>query len=121
MYVFYFPPDADKLNYTYVLLETSGTNSDNNVKYCYGTNIGSAIFPSNENCYRVSSDNSYTINVLNPQVMYKEYEVSDKLNYYVSLMPTLTTDSMDIKVILGKYDKTKRNLEGIGNNLVLTN
>ena len=121
MYVFYFPPDADKLNYTYALLETSGTNSDNNVKYCYGTNIGSAILPSSENCYRVSSDNSYTIKVLNPQVMYKEYEMSDKLNYYVSLRPTLTSDSMDIKVTLGKYDTTERNLEGIGNNLVLTN
>ena len=121
MYVFYFPPDADKYNYTYALLETSGTNSQDNVKYCYGTNIGSAVLPSNENCYRVSKDNSYTIKVLNPLVMFKDYEMKEELNYYVSLKPTLSSDTMDIKVQLGKYDTTERNFEGIGNNLVLTN
>ena len=121
MYVFYFPPDLDKLNYTYALLETSGTNSEDNVKYCYGTNIGSAILPSSENCYRVSKDNSYTIKVLNPLVMFKEYDVSSELNYYVSLKPTYSSDTFDIKVTLGKYDTMERNLEGIGNLLLLTN
>jgi len=34
--------------------------------------------------------------------MFKEYAISDELNYYVSLRPTLTTDSMEIKVNLVK-------------------
>ena len=121
MYVFSFSNSEDKLNYTYALLETSGTNSEDNVKYCYGTNIGSAILPSSENCYRVSRDNSYTIKILNPRVMFKEYDISDDLKYYVSLKPTYLTDTFDIKVTLGKYDTTERNLEGIGNLLSLSN
>ena len=119
MYVFSFPADADKYNYTYALLKTSGTNSDDNVKYCYGTNIGSAIVPSSENCYRVSHDNSYTIKVLNPLVMYKDYEMEDELTYYVSLRPTQRGDSLEIQADLVKYDTTERNFEGIGNNVVL--
>ena len=121
MYVFSFPNNESKLNYTYALLETSGSNDEDNVKYCYGTNIGSAILPSKENCYRVSKDNSYTIKVLNPRVMFKEYAISDELNYYVSLRPTLTTDSMEIKVNLVTYDTIERNFEGKGNTLILNN
>jgi hypothetical protein len=121
MYVFSFPADADKYNYTYALLKTSGTNSEDNVKYCYGTNIGSAILPSSENCYRVSHDNSYTIKVLNPLVMYKDYDMDEELTYYVSLRPTERSDSLEINADLVKYDTTERNFEGIGNNLVLTN
>ena len=120
IYVFTFPSEADKLNYTYALLETSGTNSNNNVKYCYATNIGSVILPSSENCYRVSKDNNYTIKVLNPLVMYKEYDVSDKLNYYVSIKPTSKSDIMNFEVTLGKYGTNERNFEGIGNNVQLT-
>jgi hypothetical protein len=79
MYVFSFPNDAKKLNYTYANLITSGTNEEDNVKYCYGTNIGSAVLPSKENCYRVSKENSYTIKIINPRVMHKEYELNDDL------------------------------------------
>ena len=119
MYVFYFPPDSDKLNYTYAMLETSGTNSDDNVKYCYGTNIGSAILPSSENCYRVSSSNSYTIKVLNPFVMYKDYDIDEDLIYYVSLRPTSKDDRFEVKLNLATYDTKERNAEGIGNSVVL--
>ena len=34
MYVFSFPNNESKLNYTYALLETSGANDEDNVKYC---------------------------------------------------------------------------------------
>ena len=119
MYVFYFPPDSDKFNYTYALLETSGTNTEDNVKYCYGTNIGSAILPSSENCYRVSKSNSYTIKVLNPLVMYKDYDYNEDLYYYVSLKPTSKDDTFEVKVELGAYDTKERNVEGIGNSIVL--
>ena len=119
MYVFYFPLDADKLNYTYALLETSGTNKEDNVKYCYGTNIGNAILPSSENCYRVSASNSYSIKVLNPLVMYKNYDYNEDLFYYVSLKPTSKDDTFKVKVNLGAYDSKERNVEGIGNSIVL--
>jgi hypothetical protein len=121
MYVFSFPNDANKLNYTYANLITSGTNDEDNIKYCYGTNIGSAILPSKENCYRVSKENSYTIKILNPRVMHKEYELNDDLNYYVSLKPTNSEDIMDIEVELNTYDTIERNFEGVGNKLELTN
>ena len=119
MYVFYFPPNADKYNYTSALLETSGTNSDDNVKYCYATNIGSAILPSSENCYRVSELNSYTIKVLNPLIMHKEYELNEDLNYYVSLKPTKQSDIFNVKVNLISYDTKERNVEAIPNSIVL--
>lgn len=45
----------------------------------------------------------------------------DKLNYYVSLRPNFTTYSIDIKETLGEYDTKRRNLEGIVNNIMLTN
>ena len=66
MYVFSFPNNEKRLNYTYASLIASGTKQGDNIKYCYGTNIGSAILPSKENCYRVSLDNSYTLKFLNP-------------------------------------------------------
>ena len=121
MYVFSFPNDEKKLNYTYANLVTSGTNDEDNVKYCYATNIGSAILPSSENCYRVSKENSYTIKIINPSVIYKNYDLSDELNYYVSLKPTNLNDKMDIEVQLETYDTTERNFEGKGNKIELTN
>ena len=83
IYVFSSPAGEEKFNYTYALLKTNGTISEDNFKYCYGTNIGSAIIPSSENCYRVSHDNSYIIKILNPLVMYKDYDMEDALTYYI--------------------------------------
>jgi hypothetical protein len=71
LYVFSFPSTVKRYNFTYAMLETYGTNAQDNVKYCYGTNIGSAILPSTENCYRVSQEDKYTIKIMNPLVMYK--------------------------------------------------
>ena len=111
MYVFKFPSTTKRYNYTDVLLETSGTNAQDNVKYCYGTNIGSAILPSSENCYRVSKDDKYTIKVLNPFVMYKDYELDETLIYFVSLKPTKLDDKFTITEKLEEYDAKKRNFE----------
>ena len=115
MYVYTFPNDQQRLNYTYVNLITSGTTTGDNVKYCVGTNIGSAILPSNENCYRVSKDNSYTLKVLNPLVMHKDYELEEDAGYYVSLKPVNLNEQITISAVLTSYNTNERNLEGVGN------
>ena len=115
IYVFSFPNDERNKYRAYALLETSGTNAEDNVKYCYGTNIGSAILPSSDNCYRVSNDHSYTIKIMNPAVMYKDYELDETLIYYVSMRPTNKGDTFKIKITLVEYDANTRNVEGEGN------
>ena len=119
MFVFSFPSDTKKLNYTFASLTAIGTKEGDNIKYCYGTNIGSAILPSNENCYRVSLDNSYTLKFLNPLVMHKDYVFNDNLNYYVSIRPVSLSDKMELKSVLTSYDTNERNLEGIGNTITI--
>ena len=120
LYVFYFPSNVYRYNYTYALLETSGTNTENNVKYCYATNIGSAILPSSDNCYRVSDSDKYTIKFMNPDVMYKDYVLDDSLIYYVSLKPINKDDKFTIKDNLVKYDVDNRNLEAQANVIKLS-
>ena len=39
-YLFEFPNDDSRYNYTFAELITSGTNSEDNVKYCFTPNIG---------------------------------------------------------------------------------
>jgi len=119
MYVFAFPNDEKKLNYTSVNLVTRGVNEGDNVKYCYGTNIGSAIIPSYENCYRISKDNSETIKLLNPFVMYKDYEIDNNLVYYISIKPVVKSEEMEITPELNKYNINERNVEGVGNNIMI--
>ena len=119
MYVFSFPNNEKRLNYTYASLIASGTKQGDNIKYCYGTNIGSAILPSKENCYRVSLDNSYTLKFLNPLVMHKDYVFDEHLNYYVSIQPVSLSDKMSLTSSLTSYDTNERNLEGIGNTVTI--
>ena len=114
LYVFSFPNDAKKLNYTFATLITKGAEEGNNVKYCYGTNIGSAILPSAENCYRVSKDNSYYLKFFNPFIMYKDYEINEDLSYYVSIKPVVITEKIQIDSELTAYNTKERNLEKIG-------
>ena len=121
LYVFSFPSTPDRYNYTHVLLETAekASNDKGNVKYCYGTNIGSAILPSSENCYRVSTGNKYTLKVLNPLVMYKDYELDETLMYFVTLKTVKDTDELAITEKLEVYDAQIRNFETYPNVLNL--
>ena len=119
IYVFSFPNDEKKLNYTYVNLITKGVNEGDNLKYCFGTNIGSAIIPSDENCYRVSKDNAYLLKFLNPFVMNKDYEIDTNLVYYISLKPVVPTEKMEIIPEINDYNINERNFEGIGNNIII--
>ena len=118
LFIFYFPNGQEKYNYTYANLLTKGTREEDNIKYCFAASIGSPILPSAENCYRVSLKNSYTLKVLNPLIIYKDYDFSDDVGYYVSIKPMELYDKMTIEQSLFKYDTTKRNIEGENNMIV---
>ena len=115
MFIFSFPINDANLNYTKAKLVTKGTYEDDNIKYCYGTNLGSPILPSNENCYRVSLENWYTLYFLNPSVIYKNYDYSDDLNYYVSIKPVVLVEKMEVTSELMGYDTSNRFNEGVNN------
>ena len=120
-FLFGFPNGQDRYNFTYADLITSGTNGDDNVKYCFTTNIGAALKPSSENCYRVSESNSYTLKVYNPLVMYKDYEYDTELSYYVTFKPVTSVERFDVKTDMHKYDTIVRNYERINNKIVIDN
>ena len=118
-YLFEFPNDIKRYNYTLADLITSGTNSDDNVKYCFNTNIGSALKPSSENCYRVSKDNSYTLKVYNPLIMYKDYEYDEGLSYYITFKAVTEASYFNVEAKVSTYDTTIRNFEGINNKIII--
>ena len=118
LYLFSFPNDESRFNYTYANLITKGGKNVDNVKYCYGTNIGSAILPSKENCYRVSETNSYTLKILNPLVMHKDYDIDEDLTYYVSIKP-VDSQELELTAEFHTYDTNERNIEGVSNSILI--
>ena len=120
LYVYTFPYDEKRLNYTYITISVSGTNEDDNVKFCYGTNLGTAVLPSQENCFRVSSENSYPLKIVNPYIMYKDYEVSDELNYYLTMKPVSDTDKLNFFIMSTLYNTKERNYEGVNNMVTIS-
>ena len=119
-YLFEFPSDK-KYFYTYAEIITSGTNADDNVKYCFTTNIGSALKPSSENCYRVSSNNPYTLIAYNPFIMYKDYELDENMKYYITFKAVTDITTFDVRANVETYDTTIRNYEGINNKITIDN
>ena len=119
LYVYNFPNGPNKYNFTFADLITKGTEGDN-IKYCFATSIGSPILPSAENCYRVASDNSYTLKILNPLIIYKDYDFQDDVGYYVSIKPVVTTEKISLTEFLHRYDTTERNIEGESNVVTIT-
>ena len=117
MFAIKFPNDETKRNFTKVNLLTKGVTSGDNVKYCYGTNIGCPIMPSAENCFRVSLENTYTLTVLNPMVMHKDYELQEDLSYYISIKPVSISDRMGVLAQFVNYDTNERNIEGISHKI----
>jgi hypothetical protein len=98
----------------------SGENADNNVKFCFTTSIGGALKPSSENCYRVSKDNSYSLKLYNPLIMYKNYDYKDDLKYSVTLKPVTEATNFDIKEKMTSYDTKIRNYDGVNNLISIT-
>ena len=112
IFVYSFPNEADRFNYTYANLETIGTTTGDNIKYCFASSIGVAIVPSAENCYRVSLDNPYTLKVVNPLIMHRDYDFPVDVGYFVSIKPVNVNDKMKVNNEEHYYDTTERNLEG---------
>ena len=119
MYLFEFPNDEKRYNYTVAELITSGTNSEDNVKYCFTPNIGAALKPSSENCYRVSKDNSYTLKAYNPLIMYKDYEYDEGLSYFITFKAVTEATSFNVEAKISEYDTKIRNYEGINNKITI--
>ena len=118
-YLFEFPNDESKYNYTFANLITSGTNDDDNVKYCFTTNIGAPLKPSLENCYRVAEANPYTLKVYNPLIMFKNYDYDEGLSYYVTFKQVTEARNFKINAEINKYDTNIRNYEDINNKIVI--
>ena len=121
VYAFNFPTDQKRYNYSYVTLKTSGTNNDDNVKYCFNVNIGAPLQPSSENCIRVSKDNAYTLKVFNSLNMYKEYNCESDLSLYVTFKNETESEDFKIESNLIEYDTETRNFIGENNKVTLNN
>jgi len=120
VYAFNFPTTQEMYNYTTAFLNTSGTDDDDNVKYCFTTSIGAALKPSSENCYRVSSDNSYYLKVFNPLNMFKDYTYDESYAYYVTFQTVEKPTSFKIKSSLITYDTNNRNFNGVNNKVTIS-
>ena len=118
LYGYIYDQTASRLNNTGVDFEISTT--EDNVKFCYSTNLGTYIYPSLQNCYRVGKNNPYTIKTLNPYVMYKDYFAQDHINYYVSFRTVNLDQNIIIKPSERKYDTTERNMEGVKNKVTIS-
>ena len=121
IYAFRFPMDQKMYNYTYALLKTSGTNTDDNVKYCFNANIGAALEPSPENCIRVSKDNSYTLKLYNSLNMYRDYNYDSENPFYLTFKVETEVTEFNIESDLKKYDTDTRNFIGENNKVILSN
>ena len=120
-YIYKFPVEDSKKNYTKVdLLVTSLNADDENIKFCYSTNLGIAIDASRENCFRTGKNIPYTLTFINPLIVNKNYKV-DTDKYYISFRPFEDDDFISIKITENKYDNSNRNEEGEHKLLTLLN
>ena len=117
LYAYKYDSTFKRLNYTGVDFQIS--TIEQNVKFCYSTNLGTYIKPSVTNCFRVGKDNPYTIVTKNPLVMYKDYFQKDVNNYYVGFRTMELNQKIVITPKPKKYDTDKRNIEGIKNKLTI--
>ena len=118
LYGYIYDQSEYKLNYTGVDFEVSTT--EENVKFCYSTNLGTYIYPSLQNCFRVGKNNPYTISTLNPYVMHKNYTFDQYISYYVGFRTLDKKHSIIITPHQILYDTTERNMEGRKNKVKIS-
>ena len=91
------------------------------MNFCYGTNLGSFIMPSLQNCCIVGKSNTYIISILNPYIMYKDYYTSeDIMNFYVSFKTINNGQNIIITLNSDKYSINIIILEGYPNIIEIT-
>ena len=117
LYGYKYVSTSKKLNYTGVDFDIS--TLEDNVKFCYSTNLGAYINPSLNNCFRVGKKNPYTIHTRNPLIMYKNYYQDNVNNYYVGFRTTELNKNIIIKPKLIAYDTPDRNFEDINKKIKL--
>jgi hypothetical protein len=116
LFAYKFKTGDDRLNYTKVTFTVS--TKEDNVKFCYASNLGAFIDPSLQNCFRVGPLNPYDVAVLNPFVMYKDYYTGDEvLDYYVSFRTEDINQNITITPKLTSYKTLNRNTEGFGKSI----
>jgi hypothetical protein len=95
---------------------------EENVKFCYSTNLGSFMEPSLQDCYRVGISNTYTITVLNPYLMYKDYTIASEeiMKYYVAFKTVEQKQNITITPTFNNYATKNRNLENIPLSMMIT-
>jgi len=118
LFGYLYDTTSSRFNYTGVDFEVQTT--EDNVKFCYSTNIGTFINPSLQNCYRVGKSNPYTISTLNPYVMFKNYYNDELINYYVGFRTVELNQNITIVPKLKKYETTERNVEGAKNKIKIS-
>ena len=82
-YVYKFPITSNKRNFMNVEFKVNSINDNVNTKFCYSTNLGTAISTSRENCFRTGRYIPYTLTFLNPLIIGKNY-YTDTDRYYIS-------------------------------------
>lgn len=120
LFAYKFRTGDDRLNYTKATFTVS--TFEDNVKFCYASNLGAFIDPSLQNCFRVGRSNPYDISVLNPFVMYKDYYTDEEvMDYYVSFRTEDIAQNITIVPKLTSYKTLNRNTEGFGKSISVTN
>jgi len=118
LYGYIYDPSSTRLSFTGVDFEVSTTGD--NVKFCYSTNLGTYIYPSLQNCYRVGKNNPYTISTLNPYVMSRNYFSDDDMKYHVGFRTVNKEQNIIINPISKQYNTTERNMEGVKNKVTIS-
>jgi hypothetical protein len=118
-YVYRFPTGVNRYNFTKAILKV--TAKEENIKFCYSTNLGIAIEASKENCFRTGKDIPYNLTFINPLIIRKNYK-NDEDPYFILLSPVENNrieinnlinlrDTLLPKLMSGEIDVSKINCD----------
>jgi len=115
-----FKTEDNWLNYSSISFKIS--TFEENVEFCYSTNLGSFMEPSLQNCHRVGISNAYTITILNPYLMFKDYKIPSEpmINYFIGFKTVDKSQNITITPTLNNYDTEYRNFENIPSSIMIT-
>ena len=108
------------LNYSSISFMVSTT--EENVEFCYSSNLGAFMEPSLQNCYTVEMANTHTITVLNPYLMNIDYKIHSEpmINYFIGFRTVDKNKNITITPRLNYYNTESRILENIPSSIMIT-